>query len=53
MVLLYFSFNWLPFFWRNIAEVVAEKYNLEIVENDNLEMSGNASNFIEKHLSDV
>ena len=53
MVLLYLSFDWLPFFTKNIADVIADKYNLEIVDNDNLEMNGNASNFIEKHISDV
>ena len=52
MVLLYLSFDWLPFFGKYIAEVVAEKYNLEIVENDNEGMNANASNFIEKHVSD-
>ena len=53
MVLLYLSFDWIPFFGKHIAEVVAEKYNLEIVENDNEGMNANASNCIEKHVSDV
>jgi hypothetical protein len=53
MVLLYLSFDWLPFFGKNISEVIAEKYNLEIVDNNNEAMNANASNFIEKHISDV
>jgi hypothetical protein len=48
---MYLSFDWLPNFQKRIAEVIIDKYNLELIEDPNGPRQG--KNFVEKHISDV